>query len=322
MTKTTFREAIKQALDEELALDDTVVVIGEDVARAGGAFQVTRGLWEKYGESRVFDTPISELAIAGCGFGAAVAGLRPVIEIMFGDFIGLAADSLINQSAKYEMFSNGRATVPLVVRTTVGGGGRFGAIHSQNPGPWFLNVPGIKIVAPGSVADAKGLLKSSIRDDGPVIFLEHKGLYNVKTDEPLGEEPVPLGRAATVRTGGDVTIVAAQRTVAIALEAASRLEQDGVEAEVIDLRTIKPLDVATLVSSVDRTGSLVTVEEAPRTGGWSAEVVAAVADAGVGPTHVRRVAMPDAPLPYSPPLEDAMLPNAEQIVHAVTEKGR
>lgn len=319
MKRYTFRDALREALDEELARDERVVVFGEDIAAAGGVFQVTRGLVDKYGPRRVFDTPISELALAGCAFGSAVMGLRPVIEIMFGDFITLAADSLINQASKYHWLSNGQAVVPLVVRTTVGAGGRFGAIHSQSPAPWFLAVPGMKIVAPSTCADAKALLKSAIRDDEPVLFLEHKGLYNLRDQRPDDTDAVvePLGRARVVRSGHDVTVVSAMKTVHTVLEAAEVLARDhGIAAEVIDLRTLKPLDVDTVAGSVGATRRLLVVEEGPLTGGWAGEVVAAAAEAVPG-ARLWRLAMPDLPLPYSPPLEDAFLPSVSGIVDSV-----
>lgn len=322
MSRLTFREALRRALDEELARDERVVLFGEDVAVAGGVFQVTRGLRERHGPQRVFDTPISELALAGCAFGGAVMGLRPVVEIMFGDFVTLASDSLINQAAKYHWLSAGQATVPLVVRTTVGAGGRFGAIHSQSPAPWFLAVPGMKIVAPSTCADAWALLKSAIRDDEPVLFCEHKGLYNLRGEVPdtdgADDAVEPLGRAGVLRAGRDVTVVSAMKTVHTALEAAQVLARDhGVQAEVVDLRTLKPLDVGTVAGSVATTRRLLVVEEGPLTGGWAGEVVAAVAEEVPGAERLGRLAMPDLPLPYSPPLEDAFLPSVSGIVESV-----
>src|SRR5437764_1512161 len=220
MAEVEFREAIRDALDEELARDERVIFIGEDVATAGGVFAVTPGLLEKHGPTRVIDTPISELALAGAAFGSAVSGLRPVVEIMFADFLPLVMDSLVNQAAKYWYISNEQASVPLVIRSACGAGGRFGAIHSQMPVSWLLGVPGLKIVCPATPGDAKGLLKSSIRDDNPVLFLEHKRLYSVKGE--ADGKPVPLGRAAVVREGDDVTSVAAVKGVPGALAAAER----------------------------------------------------------------------------------------------------
>jgi pyruvate/2-oxoglutarate/acetoin dehydrogenase E1 component len=317
-TELDFRSAIKDALDEELARDERVVFFGEDVAAPGGVFAVTGGLQERHGAQRVFDTPISELAIAGAAFGAAVTGLRPVIEIMFGDFLFLAMDSLANQAAKYWFVSAGQASVPLVVRSAVGAGGRFGAIHSQMPVPWFQGIPGLKIVAPSTPADAKALLKASIRDDNPVVFLEHKRLYAMRG--PDGDEVLPLGRAHVVRAGSDVTIVSAMKGVHDALAAAGELAGDGIEAEVIDLRTLRPLDLDTVRESVSRTNRLLVVEEGPRTGGWSAGLVGAIAEEALD--HLDdawRLTTDDAPIPYSPPLEDAFLPSAATIAASVRD---
>ena len=250
MSELEFRAAIRDALAEELERDDSVLFFGEDVAaEQGGVFAVTPGLQERFGTDRVFDTPISELALAGAAFGAATTGMRPVIEIMFGDFMGLTMDSLVNQAAKLWYVSNEQGSVPLVVRSAVGAGGRFGAMHSQTHGTWFQGIPGIKVAAPSSPADAKGLLKAAIRDDNPVIFLEHKRLYSVKGPEPESET-VPLGQAAVVREGGDLTIVSISKGVRDALQAADTLAGDGLEVEVVDLRTLRPLDLDTVLGSV------------------------------------------------------------------------
>src|SRR5215208_5082054 len=239
MSELEFRTAIRDALDEEIARDPTVVFFGEDVAAAGGVFMTTPGLHEKHGQERVFDTPISELAMAGAAFGAAVTGLRPVIEIMFGDFMALPMDSLVNQSAKYWYISNEQGSVPLVVRSAVGAGGRFGAIHSQNHGTWYQGIPGIKIAFPSTPAEAKGLLKAAIRDPNPVIFLEHKRLYSVKGEAPPEGEVIPLGHARIARDGGDLTIATVGKGVPDALAAAEQLAAHGVEPEVVDLRTLR-----------------------------------------------------------------------------------
>jgi pyruvate/2-oxoglutarate/acetoin dehydrogenase E1 component len=306
-----FRQAIREALDEELARDDRVVFFGEDVAAPGGVFAVTPGLQERHGRERVFDTPIAELALAGAAFGAAVGGLRPVIEIMFGDFLPLAMDGLVNQASKYWYLSDEQASVPLVVRSAVGGGGRFGAIHSQVPAQWFLNVPGLKIVAPSTPADAKGLLKSAIRDENPVLFLEHKRLYSLRGPAPA-EELVPLGRSAIVREGGDVTVVAAMQRVHDCLAAAEELAGEGIDCAVIDLRTLRPMDLGPVLRSVEETNRLAVVEEGPRTGGWAAEVLARVTEEALGELDLAvRMATPDHPIPYSPPLEDAFFGSGE-----------
>jgi pyruvate/2-oxoglutarate/acetoin dehydrogenase E1 component len=316
VSEIDFRTAINQALDEELARDDSVVFFGEDVAAAGGVFAVTRGLVDKHGADRVFDTPISELALAGTAFGSAVAGLRPVIEIMFGDFLPLAMDSLVNQAAKYWYLSNEQASVPLVVRSAVGAGGRFGAIHSQTPVSWFEGVPGLKIVCPSTPGDAKALLKAAVRDDNPVLFLEHKRLYGMtgEVDDEIGV----IGEAAVVRPGDDVTLVGAMQTVHECLAAAETLSEEGIECEVIDMRTLRPPDTATVLWSLERTNRLVVVEEGPRTGGWAAEIVATAAEEGLGDLDdIRRVTTPNHPIPFSPPLEDAFLPGAEAIAATV-----
>jgi acetoin:2,6-dichlorophenolindophenol oxidoreductase subunit beta len=281
----------------------------------------TGGLQEKHGAGRVFDTPISELAIAGAAFGSAISGLRPVIEIMFGDFLFLAMDSLANQSAKYWYISNEQASVPLVVRSAVGAGGRFGAIHSQMPVPWFQGIPGLKVVAPSTPADAKALLKASIRDDNPVIFLEHKRLYSMKGPPGKPDEVAEIGRAKVVRPGADLTIATAMKGVHDALAAAEELAADGIEAEVIDLRTLRPLDRDTVQASVTRTNRLLVVEEGPRTGGWSAGILGDLAeDALEELDDVWRLTTPDGPIPYSPPLEDAFLPSTERIAASVRER--
>ena len=315
-----FRRAIRDAIDEEIERDPAVVFFGEDVAAPGGVFMTTPGLHEKHGQERVFDTPISELAMAGAAFGAAVTGLRPVIEIMFGDFMALPMDSLVNQSAKFWYVSNEQASVPLVVRSAVGAGGRFGAMHSQIHGTWFQGIPGIKIVAPSSPADAKGLLKSAIRDDNPVIFLEHKRLYSVKGPQPT-EETVPIGRAAVVRQGSDVTIVSALRGVRDSLEAAEQLTGDGIDSEVVDIRSLRPLDHETVLGSVAKTNRILVVEEGPRVGGWAGNLLGIVAAEGLDELDDAWILTTgDTPAPYSPTLEDAWLPGGAEIAAAVRER--
>jgi acetoin:2,6-dichlorophenolindophenol oxidoreductase subunit beta len=312
-----FRVAIRDAIAEELERDPAVIFLGEDIAAPGGVFAVTPGLQERFGPERVFDTPISELALAGTAFGAAATGMRPVIEIMFGDFMGLAMDSLVNQAAKLWYVSNEQGSAPLVVRSAVGAGGRFGAMHSQIHGTWFQGIPGLKVVAPSSPADAKGLLKSAIRDDNPVIFLEHKRLYSVKGPEPT-DETIPIGSAAVVREGADLTIVSVSKGVRDALEAAETLAGDGVDPEVVDLRTLRPLDSATVLASVSKTNRLLAVEEGPRTGGWASGLLGIVAEEGLHDLDdAWIIATDDTPVPYSPTLEDAFLPVAETIVAAV-----
>ena len=313
MAPIAFRTAVRDALDEELAADERVIFFGEDVAVAGGVFATTTGLHEKYGAERVFDTPISELALAGAAFGSAVNGLRPVIEIMFGDFLTLAMDMLVNQASKYWFLTQEQVSVPLVIRSVVGAGGRFGAIHSQMPASWFMGVPGLKIVAPSTPADAKALLKAAVRDDNPVLFFEHKRLYGLEGE--TNGEVARLGEAAVRREGSDVTLVTAMKGVHDALEAADRLEQEQISVEVIDLRTLRPVDIETVLTSVRKTSRLVVVEEGPLTGGWAGEVLARITEEGLGYLDdAWRLTTPNTPIPYSPPLEDAFLPGAEQIV--------
>jgi pyruvate/2-oxoglutarate/acetoin dehydrogenase E1 component len=320
MSEIDFRTAIRDALDEELEHDPAVVFFGEDVALPGGVFATTLGLHEKHGPERVFDTPISELALAGAAFGAAVTGLRPVIEIMFGDFMGLPLDSLVNQAAKFWYVSNEQASVPLVVRSAVGAGGRFGAMHSQIHATWFQGIPGIKVAGPSNPADAKGMLKSAIRDDSPVIFLEHKRLYSVKGPEPT-DETVPLGKAAVARAGSDVTIVSALRGVRDSLEAAEELASDGIDAEVVDLRSFRPLDAQTVLESVARTNRLVAVEEGPAVGGWAANLLGIVTAEGLHDLDDAWIlATGDTPVPYSPTLEDSYLQSSRSIASAVRER--
>lgn len=321
MAPIAFRSAVRDALDEELAADARVILFGEDVAVAGGVFATTPGLYEKYGADRVFDTPISELALAGAAFGSAITGLRPVIEIMFGDFLTLAMDMLVNQATKYRFLTQEQVAVPLVIRSVVGAGGRFGAIHSQMPASWFMGVPGLKIVAPSTPADAKSLLKAAIRDDNPVLFFEHKRLYGLEGE--VDGEVGRLGQAAVVREGNDITLVTAMKSVHDASEAATALAGDGISVEVIDLRTLRPIDVETILASVRKTNRIVVVEEGPATGGWAGEVLACVTEEALG--HLDdawRIATPNTPIPYSPPLEDAFLPGPDRIAAEIRRRLR
>jgi pyruvate/2-oxoglutarate/acetoin dehydrogenase E1 component len=321
MSTVAFRTAIRDALDEELAADERVVLFGEDIAVAGGVFATTTGLYDKYGPQRVFDTPISELALTGAAFGSAVHGLRPVLEIMFGDFLTLAMDSIVNQSTKYWFLTQEQVSVPLVIRSVVGAGGQFGAIHSQMPASWFMGVPGLKIVCPSNPADAKSLLKAAIRDDNPVLFFEHKRLYALEGE--VNGAVGRLGEAAVVREGSDVTLATAMKGVHDAMEAAEALEADGISVEVVDLRTLRPFDLETALASVRKTNRLVVVEEGPLTGGWAGEVLASVVEHGLG--HLDdawRIATPDTPIPYSPPLEKAFLPGPERIAAEIRERLR
>jgi len=322
MAELEFREAIRDALAEELEHDERVIFFGEDVAAAGGVFATTPELAERFGPERVFDTPISELALAGAAFGSAVCGLRPVIEIMFGDFLPLVMDSLVNQASKYFYISNEQASVPLVVRSAIGAGGRFGAIHSQSPVSWFQGVPGLKLVAPAFPNDAKALLKASIRDENPVLFLEHKRLYSLR--EEIGDRGLEiggLGSALVRRDGSDVTLVSCMKGVHDCLGAAELLSADGISAEVLDLRTLRPLDRDAIVESLAKTNRLAAVEEGPRTGGWAGEVVAVAAEESLHDVDdVWRITTPEHPIPYSPTLEDAFLPGAELIAASVRSR--
>jgi pyruvate/2-oxoglutarate/acetoin dehydrogenase E1 component len=314
MSELEFRVAIRDAIAEEMERDPNVIFLGEDVGAAGGVFKATPGLHERFGE-RVVDTPISELALAGAAFGAAVTGLRPIVEIMFGDFMALPMDSLVNQSAKYWYISNEQASVPLVVRSAVGGGGRFGAMHSQTHGTWFQGIPGIKIAMPSTSGEAKGLLKGAIRDPNPVIFLEHKRLYSVKDEVSEPVEAIELGRARIARPGEDLTIVSIGKGVRDALAAAEQLE---IDVEVVDLRTLRPLDLATVLESVEKTNRVLAVEEGPRTGGWATGLLGAIAEAALHDLDDAWIlATEETPIPYSPTLEDAFMPDAGTIVSEV-----
>jgi pyruvate/2-oxoglutarate/acetoin dehydrogenase E1 component len=315
MTELTYRLAVRNALAEEMERDPDVVLLGEDV-RIGGVFNATPELLDRFGPDRVIDTPISELAFAGAAFGAAVRGLRPVVEVMFADFLGLVLDTVANQASKYWYLSNEQASVPYTIRATVGAGGRFGAIHSQTPTGWFMNLPGVKVVAPSNPADAKSLLKAAIRDDNPVVVFEHKLLYGSKGEVAENGGAGSIGRAAVVREGRDATVVAALATVATALATAEQLAESGIDAEVVDLRTLRPLDVDTILASSARTGALVVVEEGPPTGGYASEVISAVAERDRS-VAVARVTMPDIPIPFSGVLEDAVVPQPHDVVAAV-----
>jgi pyruvate/2-oxoglutarate/acetoin dehydrogenase E1 component len=314
----TYVKAVGRALADAMRADERVFVIGEDVAE-GGPYTTTAGLSEEFGRERVRNTPISEAAITGVAIGAAQSGMRPVLEIMYIDFLTLALDQLVNAAAKAHAMSGGQLTVPLVLRTQGGAGQRGGAQHSQSLESWLTHVPGLKVVMPSGAADAAGLMAAAILDPGPVVFVEHKALYFRREDVPETIEPIELGRARTVRTGDDVTIVATSRMVGEALAAAQELAEEGIEAEVIDPRTLVPFDLDTIVASVRRTNRLVVAHEAVVHGGFGAEVVAAVQEAAFDDLDapIGRVGAPFAPIPFSPPLEDAYLPGRQQLVDAV-----
>jgi pyruvate/2-oxoglutarate/acetoin dehydrogenase E1 component len=319
MPETTYIKAITETLAAAMRADERVFVIGEDVAE-GGPYTATAGLAEEFGAGRVIDTPISEAAITGVAIGAAQSGMRPVLEIMFVDFITLALDQLVNAAAKAHFMSGGQLSVPLVVRTQGGAGHRGAAQHSQSLESWLAHVPGLKVVMPSRAVDAAGLLAAAIADPNPVVFVESKTLYFRKEMVPESPQPVAIGEAVTLREGGDVTIVALSRLVHDALGAADRLAaEDGIDAEVIDPRTLVPLDLDSIVRSVRRTGRLVVVHEAVEQGGFGAEIAAQVQRAAFDflDAPVERVGAPFAPVPFSAPLEDAYLPGADEIVAAV-----
>ncbi len=318
MVQITYREALNQALREELERDERVFIMGEEVGYFGGAFKVTDGLLAIFGEKRVRDTPISELTIVGAGIGAAMGGLKPIVELMTINFGLLAMDQIVNHAAKIHYMFGGHAKVPVVIRAPQGGGHQLGAQHSQSLEAYFLHCPGLRVVIPATAADAKGLLKSVIRQDDPVIFLEHESLYGVKGEVPEGEYLVPLGRANVMREGKDVTVVSYSKCVFDALRAAEALENEGIDAEVIDLRTLNPLDLGTVVESVKKTGKAIVVYEGWRTGGAGAEIAAQIYEAAFDSLDapVERVATLDTPLPYNKRLEHAALPSPDQIVRA------
>jgi acetoin:2,6-dichlorophenolindophenol oxidoreductase subunit beta len=314
MTQTTYLKAINAALFEAMRADPRVLVIGEDVVE-GGPYTATAGLAEEFGVERVLNTPISESAVCGVAVGAAQSGLRPVVEIMFIDFITLALDQLVNQAAKAHFMSGGQLSVPLVLRTQGGAGQRGAAQHSQSLESWLSHVPGLKVVMPSRAADVGGLLASAIADPGPVVFIENKALYFRREEVPDSPEAVPIGRAQTLRAGSDVTIVALSRMVGEALTAAERLAEDGIEADVIDPRTLVPLDLEAIVASVRRTNRIVVAHEAVEHGGFGAEIAAAVQAAAFDDLDapIERVGAPFTPIPLSPPLEDAYLPGSDDV---------
>jgi pyruvate/2-oxoglutarate/acetoin dehydrogenase E1 component len=315
----TYREAVSEGLAREMRRDPSVVCLGEDIGAAGGVFKTTAGLHAEFGSQRVWDTPISEQAIVGAAMGAAMTGMRPVAEIMFSDFLACCWDYLANEIPKMRYMTGGQLTIPLVVRTANGGGLGFGAQHSQAVENWALAVPGLKIAAPSTPADVIGLLASAIRSDDPVVFFEHKGLLASKGQAPPDGHVVELGQAAVVRPGSDVTVVALAATVPLALTAADRLAAEGVSAEVIDLRCLVPLDMATVLESVGRTSRLLIVEENPYQGGWGGTIASIVADEGFEllDAPVRRVAAACVPLPFADALEELVIPTADSVTAAV-----
>ena len=322
MVEMTYRQAVAQAMNEEMDRDENVFLLGEDVGEFGGAMAASKGVHAKFGDMRAIDTPLSEIAIIGAGLGAAITGLRPIAELMFVDFIGVCMDQITNQVAKVRYMLGGQVKVPLVIRTQGGAGKSYAAQHSQSLEVLLAATPGLKVVMPATPADAKGLLKSAIRSDDPIIFIEHKLLYGDKgmvPDDP--EFLLPIGKAEVVRKGADVTIVSYSRQLLLAQQAAETLAGEGVDCEVIDLRTVSPLDMATILQSVEKTARLLVVEEGHKSFGVGAEISARVMETGFdlleGP--VRRVASLDTPIPFAPVLEAAVIPNAEKIAAAVRE---
>ena len=312
---TTYLEAIREGLWEEMERDPNVFCIGEDIAEYGGAFKVTAGFLEHFGARRVVDTPISEAAIVGASIGAGLMGLRPVAEMQFADFISCGFDQIVNFAAKCRYRWN--ASVPIVVRSPSGGGIHGGPFHSQNPEMWFVRTPGLKVVCPATAYDAKGLIKSAIRDNDPVLFFEHKGLYRrIKEDLPTEEYTVPIGKAKVVRDGRDLSIITYGAMVWTAIEAADTLAAEGISVEIVDLRTLVPLDRDTVCASVRKTSKVLLLHEDTRTGGMAGELAATITENVFeyldGP--IVRVTAPDTPVPFSPPLEEAFLPNAEKVV--------
>ena len=321
MRTISYSEAINEALREEMQRDPNVFIIGEDVGTMGGVFGVTGGLVQTFGEERVMDTPISESAIIGAALGAAMMGLRPVAEIMFGDFLGCAGDQLINQVAKARYMSGGKARVPLTIRVTTGAPGASAAQHSQSPESWFMNIPGLKIACPATPADAKGLLKAAIRGEDPVLFFEHKMLYALRGEVPEDDYVIEFGQANVLREGSDVTIIALGSMVQQAQAAADDLSRESISCEVIDIRTLVPLDVDTLVNSAKKTGRVIIAHEAHKRSGPGAEIAAVIAEQALDylDAPIIRVAAKNAPLPYSPALEQFVLPNKADIVAAAHE---
>lgn len=319
MPQMTYREAVCKAIADEMRADEQIIFFGEDVAVAGGVFKVTPGLYEEFGSNRVRDTPISEQAIVGAALGAAITGLRPVAELMFADFIFVSMDQIVNQVAKYRYMSGGQFTVPLTIRAAQGAGAGFGTQHSQCVESFLMGCPGLKVVVPSTPADMYGLLRGAIREDNPVVVLEHKLLYNTTGDVPHDTGPMKLGEAKVVRSGTDVTIVATQLMVHRSLEAAAILEKEGISTEVIDLRCMAPLDKNSILESVAKTNRLVIVEEAPHSAGWGGDIVSLVADEGIYwlDAPIKRVNMGQALIAYSPPLEDTVVPNVGRIAEAV-----
>jgi pyruvate/2-oxoglutarate/acetoin dehydrogenase E1 component len=321
MREITYREALREGLREEMQRDESVFLLGEDIAEFGGSYKVTQGLFEEFGPDRVRNTPISEAAIAGASLGAALLGMRPVAEYMYIDFSTLAIDQIVNQIAKVRYMFGGKAKAALVIRTQGGAGRSSGPHHAQSLEAWFCHIPGLKVVMPSTPYDVKGLIKSSIRDDDPIIFIEHKLLYNEKGSVPDEEYLIPIGKADIKREGKDVTIVATSLMVTKTLNAAERLARDGIEAEVLDPMTLVPLDEESILQSVRKTGRLVIVHEACRRAGYGAEIAAIVAEKALYDLDapIKRVAAFNTPIPFAPKLEGFVIPDEQAIINEVRE---
>ncbi len=319
----TFSKAVNEAIREEMERDERVILFGEDVAVAGGVWKMTEGLWEQFGEDRVLDTPISELGIAGLGVGAAMTGLRPIVEIMFGDFLPLASDQIVNQAAKTFYMSGGETSVPVVFLTSMGAGRRLAAQHSQSLQAWFAHIPGLKVVLPSSPYDAKGLMKTAIRDNNPVVFMQDKvDIYQKgPVPDPAQEYAIPFGQADIKRKGADLTLIATSSMVREALAAAEELAGEGIEAEVIDPRTLTPLDEKALIESVTRTSRCIVIDEGYRRFGAGAEIAALIAESAFYDLEapVQRIGAMDVPVPFAPALEDLTIPGQEQIAQTARQ---
>lgn len=320
MANITFLQAIKDAMSEEMRRDETVLFEGEDIGLYGGCFGVSRGMLDEFGPERVKDMPISETAFTGAAMGQAMMGFRPIVEIMFGDFVSLCVDPIINHAAKYHFMTAGQVKVPLVLRTPFGSGTGAAAQHSQTLESMYLNTPGLKVIMPSTPYDAKGLLKTAIRDDNPVMFFENKLLYRTSGEVPEGEYTIELGKADVKKEGNDITIISWSRMVLTSLEAAAELEKQGIGAEVIDLRTLRPLDNETIIKSVSKTGKALIVYEAPQFGGFGGEIAAVISDSEAFyhlDAPVKRLGGAEMPVPYNPKLERQIVPTVERIVETV-----
>jgi pyruvate/2-oxoglutarate/acetoin dehydrogenase E1 component len=319
MAIITYRDAVRDALLEEMAKDEQVYLLGEDIAQFGGSYKTTSGLFERFGKERVRNTPLSEMGIIGCALGSAIMGKRPVAEIMYVDFTACCMSQIVNEVAKTKYMYGGQVNVPMVIRTQGGAGRASAAQHAQSLEAWFTHVPGLYVVMPSTPYDAKGLLKSAIRDNNPVIFIEHKLLYNTKGEVPEGEYTIPLGKAEVKREGKDVTIITWSRCVEFSLQAATELAKEGIQAEVIDLRSLKPLDEASILASVEKTGRVVIVHEACKNSGFGAEIIAIINENAFDALDapIERVTGLDVPMPFNPRLESLAIPDAQKIVKSV-----